>query len=93
MLLYKTDLYNRKYSTKAATNKPNNIECGVGALCRSRMAIIPQDIFLFSGTIRENLDPCGRHLDQQLLDVLDQCHLSAVVSRMGERQRHVGGKW
>lgn len=48
------------------------------------MAIIPQDPFLFSGTVRENLDPCGRHREQQLLDVLEQCHLSAVVSRMGE---------
>lgn len=49
------------------------------------MAIIPQDPFLFSGTIRENLDLCGRHSDPQLLDVLEQCHLGAVVHRMGER--------
>lgn len=58
--------------------------CAGGALCRSRLAIIPQDPFLFSGTIRENLDPCGRHSDQQLVDVLDQCHLGSVVNRMGE---------
>lgn len=55
----------------------------VGALCRSRLAIIPQDPFLFSGTVRENLDPCGRHQDQQLRDVLDQCHLGSVVARIG----------
>lgn len=60
------------------------------AQLRSRLAIIPQDPFLFSGTIRENLDPCGRHLDQQLLDVLDECHLSAVVCRMGGLDAEVG---
>lgn len=59
----------------------------VGALLRSRLAIIPQDPFLFSGTVRENLDPCGRHRDQQLLDVLEQCHLGSVVARMGKRER------
>ncbi|KAM9818916.1 ATP-binding cassette sub-family C member 10 [Syngnathus typhle] len=50
---------------------------------RSRLAIIPQDPFLFSGTVRENLDPCGQHQDQQLLEVLDQCHLGSVVNAMG----------
>ncbi|XP_034455993.1 multidrug resistance-associated protein 7 [Hippoglossus hippoglossus] len=62
---------------------------GLGQL-RSRLAIIPQDPFLFSGTVRENLDPCGRHSDQQLLDVLDQCHLSSVVERMGGLDAEVG---
>uniref|UniRef100_A0A3Q2G049 ABC transporter domain-containing protein n=1 Tax=Cyprinodon variegatus TaxID=28743 RepID=A0A3Q2G049_CYPVA len=62
---------------------------GVAQL-RSRLAIIPQDPFLFSGTVRDNLDPCKRHLDQQLLEVLDQCHLSSVVSRMGGLEAEVG---
>ncbi|XP_071060267.1 LOW QUALITY PROTEIN: ATP-binding cassette sub-family C member 10 [Pseudochaenichthys georgianus] len=57
---------------------------------RSRLAIIPQDPFLFSGSIRENLDPCERHSDHQLLDVLQQCHLSAVVLRMGGLDAEVG---
>lgn len=29
---------------------------------RSRIALVPQDSFLFSGTIRENLDPRNLHL-------------------------------
>ncbi|XP_054459670.1 ATP-binding cassette sub-family C member 10 [Anoplopoma fimbria] len=60
------------------------------AQLRSRLAIIPQDPFLFSGTIRENLDPRGRHSDQQLLDVVDQCHLSSVVNRKGGLDAEVG---
>ncbi|XP_034544576.1 multidrug resistance-associated protein 7 [Notolabrus celidotus] len=60
------------------------------AQLRSRLAIIPQDPFLFSGTVRENLDPCGRHMDLQLLEVLDQCHLSAVVQRTGGLDAEVG---
>ncbi|KAL4612819.1 Multidrug resistance-associated protein 7-like [Arapaima gigas] len=57
---------------------------------RSKLAIIPQDPFLFSGTVRENLDPCGRHADAQLLDVLEQCHLVQTVSRMGGLGAEVG---
>ena len=51
---------------------------------RSRLAIIPQDPFLFSGSVRENLDPCGRHPDQRLLAAVQDCHLEQLVSRMGE---------
>lgn len=49
------------------------------------MAVIPQDPFLFSGSVRDNLDPCGRHSDPRLLDALEQCHLEQVVRRIGER--------
>eukprot|EP00934_Nitzschia_sp_Nitz4_P007307 Nitzschia sp. Nitz4//scaffold4_size323378//100305//104932//NITZ4_000644-RA/size323378-snap-gene-0.448-mRNA-1//-1//CDS//3329553351//7297//frame0 len=37
---------------------------------RSRIAVIPQDPVLFSGTVRSNLDPFNSYDDERLLDVL-----------------------
>ena len=39
---------------------------------RSSMSIIPQDATLFSGTIRENLDPFNKHSDDDIWRALDQ---------------------
>ncbi|XP_052235250.1 ATP-binding cassette sub-family C member 10-like isoform X9 [Dreissena polymorpha] len=50
---------------------------------RSRFAIIPQDPFLFSGSVRENLDPTCVHSDSELWSVLDKCHLRRVVEKLG----------
>ncbi|KAM7200448.1 P-loop containing nucleoside triphosphate hydrolase protein [Rhypophila sp. PSN 637] len=42
---------------------------------RSRLAIIPQDPVLFSGSVRENLDPFNHHTDAELRDCLERVHL------------------
>ncbi|KAL2171894.1 hypothetical protein VTG60DRAFT_1281 [Thermothelomyces hinnuleus] len=42
---------------------------------RSRLAIIPQDPFLFSGTLRSNLDMEGALDDAELLESLKRVHL------------------
>ncbi|KAM6085036.1 ATP-binding cassette sub-family C member 10 isoform 3-T4 [Theristicus caerulescens] len=57
---------------------------------RSRLAIIPQDPFLFSGSIRENLDPQGKRTDAELHEVLEQCHLRDVVTQMGGLDSKLG---
>ncbi|NXH91982.1 MRP7 protein, partial [Edolisoma coerulescens] len=57
---------------------------------RSRLAIIPQDPFLFSGSIRENLDPQGKQTDAELREVLEQCHLWDAVNQMGGLDSELG---
>ncbi|XP_077017993.1 ATP-binding cassette sub-family C member 10 isoform X2 [Tamandua tetradactyla] len=57
---------------------------------RSQLAIIPQEPFLFSGTVRENLDPRGLHEDRDLWQALEQCHLSEVIVSMGGLDGELG---
>ncbi|KAJ6575411.1 pleiotropic drug resistance ABC transporter [Mycena capillaripes] len=46
---------------------------------RTRITIVSQDVSLFSGTIRSNLDPLGANTDQECLDVLERCHLTPLL--------------
>ncbi|KAG8875451.1 hypothetical protein FRC20_003865 [Serendipita sp. 405] len=49
---------------------------------RSRVTIIPQDSVLFSGTLRENLDPFEEHTDSECLDALYRVHLLTPGARV-----------
>lgn len=52
---------------------------------RSRLTFIPQDATLFSGTLRENLDPFKEHDDLECLDVLHRVQM--ITDNAYESQR------
>ncbi|ELU02886.1 hypothetical protein CAPTEDRAFT_191165 [Capitella teleta] len=50
---------------------------------RSRLAIIPQDPFLFSGSIRDNLDPKHLLSSSEVWAAVEKCHMKATIERLG----------
>ena len=49
---------------------------------RKRLSIIPQDPFLFSGSLRENLDPLAEFSDAEIWTALDNSHLKSKVESL-----------
>ncbi|KAF2073022.1 hypothetical protein CYY_005668 [Polysphondylium violaceum] len=52
---------------------------------RSRLGIIPQDPFIFSGTIRANLDPYEQYTDQEIWEALEKVQMNTVVQNMSDK--------
>ncbi|KUG01927.1 Multidrug resistance-associated protein 1 [Phytophthora nicotianae] len=50
---------------------------------RRSLAIIPQDPVLFSGLLRENLDPFGEYTDAEIWTVLQQVHMADSLAKWG----------
>eukprot|EP01033_Poteriospumella_lacustris_P007252 gene7253-5217_t len=46
---------------------------------RGKLALIPQDAVLFSGTVRFNLDPFSQHSDEHLWDALADAHFAEHI--------------
>ncbi|WVW81052.1 hypothetical protein I302_103043 [Kwoniella bestiolae CBS 10118] len=53
-------------------------EVGVDTV-RERIGIIPQDAFLFEGTVRQNLDPLSTHSDHYLNSLLSLIHSDPLL--------------
>ncbi|KAI1315964.1 hypothetical protein EDD11_010603 [Mortierella claussenii] len=49
---------------------------------RERMAIIPQEPFLFRGALRFNLDPTSKHSDAELWAALEASELKRTIERL-----------
>lgn len=50
---------------------------------RQRLGWVGQEPFLFSGPLRDNLDPNGRLSDDELLALLQRCGAEVIVERLG----------
>ena len=57
---------------------------------RSRLAVIPQEPFLFCGTVKENVDPLNEYHDSELMRAIQRCHLTSAVNRLGGLDAQVG---
>lgn len=49
---------------------------------RHRITIIPQDVVIFSGTMRANLDPFAVYKDEQIWQALRLAHLEEFVQSL-----------
>jgi len=56
---------------------------------RSRIGIIPQDPVMFSGTLRDNLDPFGDFTDEQLWGALRMVQLDTLVHGFAQGLQHL----
>ncbi|XP_072392166.1 ATP-binding cassette sub-family C member 10 [Diabrotica undecimpunctata] len=61
------------------------------ATLRSRMFCIPQDPFLFSGTLKENLDPLEEFKDDEIWNALGRVNLTDVINSLGGLNYKIDG--
>lgn len=50
---------------------------------RQRIGWVGQEPYLFSGSVRENLDPAGGYNDADLWELLQRCGAAAIVENLG----------
>ncbi|XP_040267378.1 cystic fibrosis transmembrane conductance regulator isoform X1 [Bufo bufo] len=48
---------------------------------RKAFGVIPQKVFIFSGTFRKNLDPYGKHSDEEIWKVTEEVGLKSIIEQ------------
>ncbi|KAK9870545.1 hypothetical protein WA026_008107 [Henosepilachna vigintioctopunctata] len=59
-----------------------NIENISTNLLRVSIGLIPQDLFFFSGSVRENLDPLNNYSDSQIWKALHDVNLGSLIEKL-----------
>jgi ABC-type multidrug transport system fused ATPase/permease subunit len=73
----------RKADPEAPPIKINDVDITTIGLktLRSLLGIVPQDPIVFSGPLRNNLDPFQEHTDERIWEALHQTHLTGPLLR------------
>lgn len=77
-LIYALFLLTRPHKGKIVIDGQDIQSLPINVL-RHRLAIIPQDPVVFSGTLRSNLDPFAEHTDEEMWECLTRCGLTDAV--------------
>ncbi|KAF8609489.1 P-loop containing nucleoside triphosphate hydrolase protein [Ceratobasidium sp. AG-I] len=59
---------------------------------RSRVTLVSQDVALFSGSVRSNLDPFNEYSDEECWDALERCHLGQRVQTTDPNSSNTVGR-
>jgi len=52
---------------------------------RTRIALIPQEPVLFTGSVRFNLDPFDEHTDEEVWEVIKRSHLHDLITKLPQQ--------